>query len=79
MIHKIDANEAERGEVWMCEDVDESVGDIENVRIAENGAIRWSEDGQLFPDAIYLKLTGKRPEEAIRGFRNATRPWPTWK
>ena len=32
-----------------------------NVRIAEDGAIRWSEDVELCPDATYLKLTGKSP------------------
>jgi hypothetical protein len=36
-----------------------------NVRIAEDGAIRWSEDVELCPDATYLKLTGKSPEEAF--------------
>jgi hypothetical protein len=36
-----------------------------NVRIAEDGAIRWSEDIELCPDATYLKLTGKSPEEAF--------------
>lgn len=34
-----------------------------NVRIAEDGAIRWSEDVELCPDATYLKLTGKSPAE----------------
>lgn len=36
-----------------------------NVRIAEDGAIRWSEEVELCPDATYLKLTGKSPEEAF--------------
>lgn len=36
-----------------------------NVRIAEDGAIRWSEDVELCPDVTYLKLTGKSPEEAF--------------
>ena len=36
-----------------------------NVRIAKDGAIRWSEDVELCPDATYLKLTGKSPEEAF--------------
>ncbi len=36
-----------------------------NVRIAEDGAIRWSEEVELCPDATYLKLTGKSPEGAV--------------
>jgi len=34
-----------------------------NVRIAEDGAIRWSEEVELCPDATYMKRTGKSPEE----------------
>jgi hypothetical protein len=34
-----------------------------NVRIADDGAIRWSEEVELCPDATYMKLTGKSPEE----------------
>jgi hypothetical protein len=37
----------------------------ENVGIAEDGAIRWSEDVELCPDATYLKLTGQSAEEAF--------------
>lgn len=36
-----------------------------NVRIAEDGAIRWSDEVELCPDATYLKLTGTFPEEAV--------------
>ena len=41
-----------------------------NVRIAEDGAIRWSEDVELCPDATYLKLTGKSPEEAFPNLKS---------
>jgi len=34
-----------------------------NVRIADDGAIRWSEEVELCPDATYMKLTGTSPEE----------------
>ena len=34
-----------------------------NVRIANDGAIRWSKEVELCPDATYMKLTGKSPEE----------------
>jgi len=36
-----------------------------NVRIAEDGAIRWSEEVELCPDATYLTLTGESPKEAF--------------
>jgi len=39
-----------------------------NVQIAEDGAIRWSEDVELCPDATYLKLTGRSPEEEFPNF-----------
>ena len=41
-----------------------------NVRVAEDGAIRWSEEVELCPDAIYLKLTGKSPEEAFPNLKS---------
>jgi hypothetical protein len=41
-----------------------------NVRIAEDGAIRWSEEVELCPDATYLKLTGKSPEEAFPNLKS---------
>ena len=34
-----------------------------NVHIGEHRQIHWSDDVELCPDAIYLKLTGKTPEE----------------
>ena len=44
-----------------------------NVRIAEDGAIRWSEEVELCPDATYLKLTGKSPEEAFPKLKSTAR------
>lgn len=43
-----------------------------NVRLAEDGAIHWSEEVGLCPDATYMKLTGKSPEEAFPKLRSAT-------
>jgi hypothetical protein len=43
-----------------------------SVRIAEDGAIRWSEEVELCPDATYLKLTGKSPEEVFPKLKSAT-------
>lgn len=38
-------------------------GKFEDVTIAQSGAIKWSDDVELCPDALYLKLTGKQPDE----------------
>jgi len=42
---------------------------FESVRIASGGAIAWGDDIDLCPDAIYMKLTGKCPEEVMSGAR----------
>lgn len=39
------------------------------VRIDEAGAVSWGEEIDLCPDALYLKLTGKRPEEVLQGLK----------
>jgi len=44
-----------------------------NVRIAEDGAIRWSEDVEICPDATYLRLTGKSPDEAFPKLKSTAR------
>lgn len=38
---------------------------FEAVRIEEAGAIAWGEEIDLCPDALYLRLTGKSPEEVF--------------
>jgi hypothetical protein len=43
-----------------------------NVRIADDGAIRWSEKIELCPDATYMKLTGKSPEELFPELKSTT-------
>lgn len=37
------------------------------VRLGSRGAIEWPGDLDLCPDALYLRLTGKRSEEVSRG------------
>ncbi len=37
---------------------------FERVTVGEGGSVRWSEDAELCPDALYLRLTGK-PVEAV--------------
>lgn len=38
-------------------------GFFRQVRIGEGGAIAWGSDIDLCPDALYLRLTGKTPEQ----------------
>jgi len=39
-----------------------------DVSIGANGEIRWSDEIELCPDALYLQITGKTPEEVfLRG------------
>lgn len=40
-------------------------GAYENVRIGAQGEITWGDDIELCPDALYLRLTGKTPEEVF--------------
>ncbi len=42
-------------------------GVFAKVRLGPHGAIEWPGDVDLCPDAIYLRLTGKRPEEVFVG------------
>jgi hypothetical protein len=40
-------------------------GAFETVHVAEDGSISWGEGLDLCPDALYLQLTGKSPEEVF--------------
>ena len=42
------------------------------VRLGSHGAIEWSPDLDLCPDAMYLRLTGKSIEELFPGFASAS-------
>jgi len=44
-------------------------GNFEKVRIEPDGAIAWNEDVEMCPDAIYLKISGKTPEEIFPKLR----------
>jgi hypothetical protein len=37
------------------------------VKLGAHGAIEWPGDLNLCPDALYLRLTGKQPEEVFTG------------
>lgn len=40
-------------------------GAFESVTIGPGRAIRWTEEVDLCPDSLYLRLSGKTPEERI--------------
>lgn len=47
-------------------------GVFESVSITPYRAIRWTEDVELCADAVYLELSGKKPEEIMPGLRAYT-------
>lgn len=38
-------------------------GAFEQVYLGAGGAIAWSDEVELCPDALYLEITGKKPEQ----------------
>lgn len=42
-----------------------------SVRVASHGAIEWGSELDLCPDALYMRLTGKSPEELFPALRSA--------
>ncbi len=40
------------------------------VRIGSSGELVWSDQVDLCPDALYLKVTGKKPEEVFPALRH---------
>jgi len=40
------------------------------VRIASHGAVAWGSELDLCPDALYMRLTGKSPEELFPALRS---------
>jgi Protein of unknown function (DUF2442) len=45
----------------------EKEGVLAKVTLGQQGAIQWPGDLDLCPDAMYLRLTGKRAEEVFVG------------
>jgi len=43
---------------------------FEAVRIGSSGELVWSDRVDLCPDALYVKVTGKRPEELFPALRD---------
>jgi len=42
---------------------------FDRVRIASSGELLWDERIDLCPDALYLKVTGKKPEDIFPALR----------
>ncbi len=42
---------------------------FEKVHIGEHREVKWSDDIELCPDSLYLKLTSKSPEELFPALR----------
>ena len=47
---------------------------FERVYISEWRSIAWSDEIELCPDALYMEITGRTPEEIMPGLRGATTP-----
>ena len=45
----------------------EKDGVFAKVKLGPHGQLEWPGDVDLCPDALYLKLTGKRPEDVFTG------------
>jgi hypothetical protein len=48
----------------------EDVSFFDAVRLSAHGAIEWGADIDICPDALYLRLTGKSPEEIFPNLRS---------
>ncbi|MDP2982803.1 MAG: DUF2442 domain-containing protein [Candidatus Latescibacter sp.] len=42
---------------------------FEHVQIGSSGELAWSDQADLCPDALYLKVTGKKPEDIFPALR----------
>ena len=45
---------------------------FEQVRIGSSGELVWGDQIDLCPDALYLKVTGKKPEDIFPALRKQT-------
>ena len=43
---------------------------FDQVRIGSSGELAWGDQIDLCPDALYLKVTGKKPEDIFPAIRN---------
>lgn len=49
----------------------ETAGAFEAVYLSAHGAVAWSDQLELCPDALYLQLTGKTAEEVFPQLKNS--------
>ena len=56
---------AGRGVFALWDDYDE----FRKVRIGDTGELVWADEIDLCPDSLYLKVTGRRPEEVFPALR----------
>jgi hypothetical protein len=54
---------------WGVFETWKSDGVFEKVRITKLGALEWPGELDLCPDALYLQLTGKQPEDIFPALR----------
>ncbi len=47
----------------------ENEQEFEKVHIGSGGEISWGEEIEMCPDALYLRITGKRPEDLFPRLR----------
>ena len=48
----------------------EKPGAFEQVAVTNEGALEWPGEIDMCPDALYLRMTGKRPEEIFPALRD---------
>ena len=66
----LEFSDGEKGEVDLSDLADKGVFQVwndhsffEQVQIADHRAIQWNDEIELCPDALYMQLTGKTPQE----------------
>jgi hypothetical protein len=66
----LEFSDGTKGEVDLSDLVGKGVFEVwndysffEKVHIGEHREVKWSDEIELCPDSLYLKLTGKSPEE----------------
>lgn len=48
----------------------ETPGVFEQVTVTDEGAVQWPGEIDFCPDALYLRMTGRRPEEILPAIGN---------
>jgi hypothetical protein len=48
----------------------EQPGIFERVKVTTDGAVEWPGELDMCPDALYLRMTGKKPEDLFPSLKN---------